>query len=413
MISKIKYEYLLFIIAFIWVLIFSFTLQLVPHFNYLGDDVTYLEAAKMLYHNGQLSPTRPLLIAAIFGFPYLFGGSTEMVLQWSFIINFSVWFFSIILFFKIVEAIINRKNAFIWSLLFIFCIGNLAYAFQFLPETLFSFLILLAVFFVTKYNKSQKVDYIVLALSVLFLCALIKPVAFGIAMLLFFFYIKKVKYILFSKFSVLLAFTWVLIFVQILSLKKNFGDYTISYIGAVTYYNYVGAKADCYRKNIEFIPGENQRAKTLEGLSSHQIKIRANEDFKEQFKNNKLNLVKAYIFCLYSNASKGNYIVSECKNKANTSYFESCRFLFKAFSKIQNNLFSLIGLLLSLITVINYKTSNSIQLFCSLIVLFIIFVSGISCFQCDRFHIAFYAMVLVLIAQKMNFSRPFFALLQK
>ncbi|WP_396143875.1 hypothetical protein [Flavobacterium sp.] len=413
MISKIKYEYILFFIALIWVFIFSFALQLAPHFNFLGDDITYLEASKMLYHHGQLSPTRPLLIAAIFGFPYLCDGSTEMVLQWSFLINFCIWFFSIILFFRIVEVILNRKNAFFWSLLFVFCIGNLAYAFQFLPEALFSFLLLLAVFFITKYSKTQKKDYIVLALIVLFLCALIKPVALGFAIVLLIFYVKKVKYILFSKFSVVLVLSWILIFFQVLSIKKSFGDYTISYIGAVTYYNYVGAKADCYRKNIEFIPGENQRAKTLEGLSSHQIKILANEDFKEQFKNNKLNLVKAYIFCLYSNSSKGNYIVSECKNESNTSYFDSFQFLFKGISKIQNNVFTLVGLLLSFLTLIQYKTSNSIQFFCSFGILFIVFISGISCFQCDRFHIVIYSMVLVLLLQKMNSSKHFSEPLQK
>ncbi len=47
MISKIKYEYILFFIALIWVFIFSFALQLAPHFNFLGDDITYLEASKM------------------------------------------------------------------------------------------------------------------------------------------------------------------------------------------------------------------------------------------------------------------------------------------------------------------------------------------------------------------------------
>ncbi|MFY8181530.1 MAG: hypothetical protein ACOVLG_07115 [Flavobacterium sp.] len=245
------------------------------------------------------------------------------------------------------------------------------------------------------------------------MCALIKPVALGFAIVLLIFYIKKAKYILSSKFSVVLVLSWVLIFFQVLSIKKSFGDYTISYIGAVTYYNYVGAKADCYRKNIEFIPGENQRAKTLEGLSSHQIKILANEDFKEQFKNNKLNLVKAYIFCLYSNSSKGNYIVSECKNESKTSYFDSFQFLFKGISKIQNNVFTLVGLLLSFLTLIQYKTSNSIQFFCSFGILFIVFISGISCFQCDRFHIVIYSMVLVLLLQKMNLSKHSSEPLQK
>ena len=101
MISKIKYEYLLGIIAVLWVLFFSFVLQLKPYFYQLGDDATYLEASKLLYFKGLLDNTRPFLIAALFGIPYLFGFNDDIVIRWGYILNFCSWFFTIILIFKI------------------------------------------------------------------------------------------------------------------------------------------------------------------------------------------------------------------------------------------------------------------------------------------------------------------------
>ena len=51
MISKIKYEYLLGLIAVLWALFFSFVLQLKAGFSPIGDDGSYLISAKLLYFN--------------------------------------------------------------------------------------------------------------------------------------------------------------------------------------------------------------------------------------------------------------------------------------------------------------------------------------------------------------------------
>ena len=142
MISKVKYEYLLGFIAIIWVLFFSFTIQLKPSFSHIGDDVSYLYSARLLYFDFKLDNTRPLLISLIHGVPYLFSFSDSIVIKWGIFINFLSWFFTAVLLFKIVSKIIDRKKAFLFSLLFIFCIGNLAHAFNFLSESIFIFLII-------------------------------------------------------------------------------------------------------------------------------------------------------------------------------------------------------------------------------------------------------------------------------
>ena len=156
MISKIKYEYLLGFIAIIWILFFAYVIQLKAGFSSLGDDGSYLYSARLLYFNHKIDNTRPLLISAINGFPYLFGFSNHTTVKFGIFINFLCWFFTSILIFKIISKILNRKKAFLLSVIFIFCIGNLAHAFNFLSESIFIFMILLSIYFVSKYYETTK-----------------------------------------------------------------------------------------------------------------------------------------------------------------------------------------------------------------------------------------------------------------
>lgn len=398
MISKVKYEYLLAFIAIIWVLFFSFTIQLKPYFSQIGDDGSYLYSARLLYYNSQLDNTRPLLISVIHGVPYLFGFTDNVIIKWGIFINFLCWFFTSILLFKIISKILDRKKAFLFSLIFIFCIGNLANAFNFLSESIFIFLIMFSAYLISKYYETTKHYYITIAISILFLNTLIKPVSIGLALILFFLFISKFNRIIFNKFSFLLIVSFSLIIFQMYSLKINYGDYTISYISSITYYNYLGDKADCYKKGIEFIPGKTERSKKFGLLSSHEMKEIAENDLKYQLKNNTFNLFKAYLFCIYSNTHKGNFIVSQCKNKEDTFYFNAFYFLFKAVAKIQNILFTIVSVILSFFCLLNFRKTDKFYLINAIFILYIFFISAMSCFQSDRFHIAFFPLLIILFS---------------
>ena len=348
MISKIKYEYLLFIFALAWVLFFSFVLQLIPYFSATSDDASYLQAAKLLYYEHKPDGIRPFLIAAIFGLPYFFELSDNVMFHWGFFVNFCCWFLTILFLFKIISTNTNnRKKAFIYSLLFVFFIGNLAPAFRFLSESIFAFILVLAFYLVSKYYANNDAKYLTIAISILILNALIKPISIGIAFIFIFFYINKIKNIVLNKYGFLIIFSAFLLLFQLKSMKKEYGDYTISYIGDITYFNYLGAKADCFRKNIEFIPCRNTRTNEALHLNFHDNKILSFLDFKEQLLNNKSNLLKAFLSNIYSNTEKGNVIVSQCKNVNNTNYFDFFKFFFKAISKLQNIIFTIATILFS------------------------------------------------------------------
>ena len=398
MISKVKYEYLLGFIAIIWVLFFSFTIQLKPSFSHIGDDGSYLYSARLLYIDFKLDNTRPLLISLIHGVPYLFGFSDSIVIKWGIFINFFTWFFTAVLLFKIVSKIVNRKKAFWFALLFIFCIGNLAHAFNFLSESIFIFMIMYSIYLISKYYETTKHFYITIGISILFLNTLIKPVSIGLAFILIVFFISKTKKIIFNRFSFLLIVSFSMIVFQMYSLKRNYGDFIISYISSITYYNYLGDKADCYKKCIEYIPGKTERFKKMRLLSSHKMKELAENDLKYQLKNNTFNLFKAYLYCIYSNSHKGSFIVSQCKNEENTGYFNAFHFLFKAVSKIQNILFTIFSVILSFYCLANFRKIDTFYLINATFILYIFFISAISCFQCDRFHIAFFPLLIIIFS---------------
>lgn len=407
MISKVKYEYLLGFIAIIWALFFSLTIQLKPNFSLIGDDRSYLYSARLLYFDFKLDNFRPLLISVIHGIPYLFGFTDNVVIKWGFFINFFCWFFTAVLLFKIISKMLDRKKAFWFTLIFIFCIGNLAHAFNFLSESVFIFMIIYSVYLISKYYETTKYHYITIAISILFFNTLIKPVSIGLALILLFLFISKFNRIIFNKFSFLLIISFSLIVFQMYSLKKNYGDYTISYISSITYYNFLGDKADCYKKGVEYEPGKSERSKKFCVLSSYEMKEIADIDLKYQLKNNTFNLFKAYLFCIYSNSHKGNFIVSQCKNKANVSYFNAFYFLFKAVSKIQNIFFTIVSVFFSFYCLLNFKKINKFSLTNALFILYIFFISAMSCFQCDRFHIAFFPLLLILFSSLLKYFQKY------
>lgn len=398
MISKLKYEYLLFFIAVAWALFFSFSLQLQPYYSAIGDDATYLAAAKLLYFDATLDASRPVLIAAIFGLPFLFGCTASVVIKWVFVLNFLTWFFTGILVFKIGAAQFNKKIAFVIAVVFLLSVGNLAHAFRVLSESVFIFMLVLALYFIHNYFLTRKPEFITLAVSILLFNTLIKPVAIGFTLLLLLFFIREMKSIFINKFSPVMLAGLLLVFFQMYSLKKTYGDFTLSYIGSITYYNYLGTKADCYRKNIEFVPGKSERTKAFNKVPISGIKETASKDLSEQLQNNTVNLGKAYLFCMYSNISKGNYIVSECKNDNDTFYFGFFKFLFKVVSKLQNIIFTGTGIIMSFYFLIKFKTQQHFFVILSLFLLYLFFISAMSCYECDRFHIVLYPIILLMYA---------------
>lgn len=400
MIKNNKEEVVLTLIGLIWISVFHFLMQLNDQTYIFPDTNSYLFSIKQLFFEFKFNDHRPFLFSFLNGIPLLFNFSVESVFKWSLFLNVFSWLGTILLIYRILKYLINKKTAFIFSLFYVFFIGSLAIVFHLLTEPIFTFLLTLIVFLFQKFESTKNNKYLSFAIAILLLSLLIKPILKFFIVIVLIFYFKEVIKLVRSKYSILIYISISLIFLQMYSLKKTYGNFTLSYIDTKTYYNYLGSKADCYKNDTEFKKGLNKRCINLSKLSLSEGKRIAIEDLQEQLKSNKLNLLKAYFSNLYINSTKSSASVFGFENKLNSKYFGSIQFVFKTISKLQNILFTFFGVVLSLFYLIMNK--EKMLKIISLAVLYLIIISGITSDQGDRLHIVFFPLVILLMANFFN-----------
>jgi cellulose synthase/poly-beta-1,6-N-acetylglucosamine synthase-like glycosyltransferase len=158
------------------------------------------------------------------------------------------------------------------------------------------------------------------------------------------------------------------------------------------------------------------RAEFLFSHESSEQKRIASEDLKEQFRYNKVNLLKAYISDVRENTASGNSCLEEIKDFKNRRFFEFWKKLLFDITKWQNRIFTLLGFVLAIFYFLKSCKNISPLTFISFFILYIIILSGISCGQGDRFHLVTFSFVILLLAKFLSETKrfkPFFEPLQK
>lgn len=410
--KKYSNHFLLVGIGIVWMLLLIGLLDINLQTIIFPDASNYNESATNLFWHLRGHCNRPLLMATIYGLPLLLGTSDTDLYVIAQFINAFLWLVTIVLFYEILLQQTAKKIAFWLTIVFISFVGITLYNFHFLAEIPFLFFLILSYYFLQKYNQTKLFKWLVFALAILFLSMLIKPASkfFALLMLIYFMriliknYKQRIMMFLYASIGLCLF--------QAVGIKYQFGDFTVSYIDSVTFYNYLFSKADCYRKGIEFDQMNNPRADYLFRFKVHEQKKIVNEDIKEQLKNNKVNVVKAYLHNFFWNTISANTVPIAYSNITNSKKFEVTQSVLIWVSKYQNRIMTILGLLLSMFTLVNYKKLNFFILFTALLVLYVIGISGISSNQGDRFHIITYPFTLILLAKYLT-AKPFFAPLQK
>ena len=182
-------------------------------------------------------------------------------------------------------------------------------------------------------------------------------------------------------------------------MKKDYGNYTLTYIDSVTYYNYLGSKAMCYKTNDIFSQETNNRAKFLEQFSYPEQRNIATKDFLSQLNDNKFNLLKSYISNLLENMKTPSSSCFYWKNLNHKDYFEKLKTTVNFITKYQNRILSVLGFFLSIFYILKSYKTDKFLFFISCYILYTITISGVSCSQGDRFHIVFYPFVIILFAK--------------
>lgn len=415
-IKKYRYSLLLVLIGLLWLVVLNVLLQLDQQTLLYPDASNYLESAQKMYLKFTGHYYRPMVMAFITGLPYLFGSSDAGILQWSLIVNVMCWLGTSLLLFQIANDFLKTKVAFVVAILPFFIIGNAVLNYHLLTENIYTFFIVLAFYSLFRYYKTNNFWFLSFSLSLLLSSMLIKPGAKFLAILILLFFIKTVLKNYKDKAMILLYGSVLMILIQLVGMKVQYGDFTLSYIDGVTYHNYLFSKAECFKNGKEYHQINNPRAEYLFSLLFTDQKRVAKEDAIRQIKTNFPNVVKAYFDNLLENTKSGNACVFDLENKRGSSDFTFWKTVAFNLSKWQNRLFTVLGVLVSLYFVRKIFATKSLYALMALFVLYTIILSGISCGQGDRFHVITFPIVFLLLAKALieidRFKR-FSVLLQK
>lgn len=416
LLKKYKYHFLIIFVGLCCLEVLNFLLQLDKQTLIYPDCSNYLESAQKMYLKFTGHYYRPMLMAFITGIPYLFGSSDAGIFQWSFVVNVFCWLGTSIVLFEILKNFVKERVAFWFAVLPFFILGSIILNYHLLTENIFVFFTILAFYLLFQYYKTKKFWYLSLSLSLVLSSMLIKPGAkfFGIIIVLFF--VKEIFKNYKHKSMILLYGSLLMITIQLVGMKAQYGDFTISYIDGVTYHNYICSKAECFKNGKEYHQINNPRAEYLFSLDFTDQKKVAFEDLKHQIKTNFSNLVKAYFSDVIENSKTGNACVEDVKNYENKTDFPFWKKLIFSITKWQNRILTIIAVLLSTLFLYTNFRKERIYFFVALFIAYIIVLSGISCGQGDRFHLVTFPFVILLLAKFLSETkrfRPFFERLQK
>ena len=183
-------------------------------------------------------------------------------------------------------------------------------------------------------------------------------------------------------------------------MKSQYGDYTISYIDGITYYNYICSNAVCIKEGKVFDATKNPRADYIYGIENHSVRKEiALLDLKQQLQFNTINIIKAYFLNVFDNLKSLNGCIRSTVNSEKTNYFEKSKEIFLIISKYQNRFFSILGIALASLYLIKSRNQEKIFLFFAFFVLYIIILSGISSNEGDRFHLVTFPFSIMLLVK--------------
>ncbi|HLP63159.1 hypothetical protein [Flavobacterium sp.] len=352
-------------------------------------------------------------MALIQGFPFLFGCGKNELFIINIFINLFFWIATSVFIFKILNVYLNKKKAFLISSMNLVLIGSAICVFDLLAENIYIFFIVLAIFFLQKHYTTYQFKYLAFCLSILVFSMLIKPGSKLLALCFVIFYFRQLIRNYKQKSMSFFYASWMLVMFQCYSVKQHYGDFTISYIDSITYYNYLGSKASCLKEGKELDQSQNPRGEYFFSLKYDEMGKVAFNDVLNQIENNTFNLVYAYMSDVYDNSTAGNTALYYSVNLKSNSYFESFKAFFFKVSKWQNRIITFIGFFLAVFLIYKFFRSDKVIVACSFFVLYTIFLSGISCSQGDRFHFVFYPFVLILVGKLISVLTPSSEPLQK
>ncbi len=398
-ISRYQYHFLIMLIGLLWFGLINYLLQLNLQSGVYPDAENYKDAAEMIYHHFSFHFYRPVLIAVYCGIPYLFGVSDVQVYTFGIYMNFACWIGTSLLLFGILKSFLKEHKAFYVTLTYFLIIGALLIVFHLLTESFYTFAMMAGFYFLSKYYRTSQFHYLSIGLAIFMLGMLIKPGSEYLA-IFYLLYYWRALYLNYQKVAILfLCGSMLLIGLQVFEMKKQYGDFTISYISAPTFYNYLGARAIGFKEHKTLKQVQSYRENYILNLNFPKQKKISSLDLTCQLQHNTLNLLKAYIIDLVENAKTPSDCLTFCQNMRKDQHFEFYKYSSSLITKWQNRLLTVSGFLLALYYLFTSYKKEPLYSLISFYILYSMLLSGLSCYQGDRFHIVFFPLVILLSAK--------------
>jgi len=396
---KYRYHLLIIVVGLFCLETLNFLLQLDKQTLVYPDCDNYLESAQKMFHKFTGHYYRPMVMAFITGIPYLFGSSDAGIFTWSLLVNIGCWLGTSLLLFEMAKHFVREKIAIVFAVLPFLILGNIILNFHLLTENIFVFFVMFAFYLLFRYYKTQQFWYLSLSLSLMLSSMLIKPGAKFLAIIVTLFFVKEIFRNYQSKSIIFIYGSLLMIVIQVVGMRVQYGDFTISYIDGVTYHNYICSKAECYKNGKEYSQLNNPRAEYLFSLDFTDQKKVAAADLNNQIQTNFPNLLKAYFDDLRDNAVSGNACIIDLKNHTNNANFSFWKTLVFDVTKWQNRILTLLAILLSAFFLFRCYKRERLYFFIAFFITYIIVLSGVSCGQGDRFHLVTFPFVILLLAK--------------
>ena len=145
-IQKYFYHFILVAIGLLWLSVLMGLLDISNQTLIYPDAGDYNLSATNLYWYFRGHCYRPMLMAAIYGFPLLFGASDFDLYGIAIYINVFLWLATILILFELLQTYVSKKIAFLISLCFVFFVSNALFNFHLLAETPFLFFLISGIF---------------------------------------------------------------------------------------------------------------------------------------------------------------------------------------------------------------------------------------------------------------------------
>jgi hypothetical protein len=420
-----KNRYFLFLIlgAIFFFAAVSFALQLPANAStrqFVNQDPTsYWDAAELIYfEGGKPHPIRPFFYPFLIGLPFLFSVSKSVAWGWALGLNFLFWLSTVVLIFMLLKEYTSHKIAFIGATVFVSNISNIILVWIVLAESLFHFLVISSIYFLSKYlkNGEKKANF---ALFVAFFC--LSNITRPTYLPLFFILLPLFIWFVFKRhLSLLTAMISLIIIVSTvgfntLKIKQTYGKWTLSYLGDCALYAYFGAFAKVAKPDkswkqmkedwgIELHIRDTKTARHVDSIPWSALSPLVENDLKEQFQNNKIGLIMTFGYTLFTNSTGSDIHVLNFKDlKKQPFFFKAFLYPVYVWSRLQNILNSFAQL--CLIPVLFYRQKKyfwqknrpvlGLLIFNSILGVSTILISAVSFTQGDRFHLVTLPLSLV------------------